>query len=138
MIFKIGVLKNSTNVTGIYLFWSFFLIKLQAWRYATLLKRYSKKGVFLWNLRHFEKQFFLWNTSGGCFCIYKNFSTQLALLQDKSIFYESELNYISDDNMSLIYGRIYFVQYNVSVTNSEDIFWNKKELHLYCKNLTCY
>ena len=38
---KIGRLKNSTNLTGKHLCWSFFLIKLQAWRPATLLKRNS-------------------------------------------------------------------------------------------------
>ena len=31
---------------------------------ATLLKRYSNTGVFLWNLRNFWKHLFLQNTSG--------------------------------------------------------------------------
>ena len=31
MFFKIGVLKNFANFTGNQLYWSFFLIKLQAW-----------------------------------------------------------------------------------------------------------
>ena len=39
MFFKIGVPKNFANFTGKQLYWSFFLIKLQA-----------HTGVFLWNL----------------------------------------------------------------------------------------
>ena len=41
--------------------WSLFLISMQAWRPATLLKRDSNIGVFLWNLRILRK-FFLQNT----------------------------------------------------------------------------
>ena len=41
------------NFTGIYLYWSLFLIKLQTWAPAALLKRDSKTGVFLWYLRNF-------------------------------------------------------------------------------------
>ena len=32
MIFKIGIFKNFLNFTEKHLFWSFFLMKLQAWR----------------------------------------------------------------------------------------------------------
>ena len=39
--------------TGKHLYRSLFLIKLQAWRPATLLKCDSNTGVFLWNLRNF-------------------------------------------------------------------------------------
>ena len=39
MFFKIGVLKNFTVLTGKRLCWSLFLIKLQAWKLATLLKK---------------------------------------------------------------------------------------------------
>ena len=42
MFFKISVLKNIVIFTKKYLCWSLFLIKLQAWRSATLLKRDSK------------------------------------------------------------------------------------------------
>ena len=39
MFFETGVLKNFSNFTGKCLCWSLFLIKLQAWMFATLLKR---------------------------------------------------------------------------------------------------
>ena len=39
MFFKIGVFEKSTIFTGKHLHWSLFLIKLQAWRPATLVKR---------------------------------------------------------------------------------------------------
>ena len=42
-----GVLKNFTNFKGKHLCWSFILMKLKAWRLATLLKGYSSTGVFL-------------------------------------------------------------------------------------------
>ena len=38
-------------------------------RPAILLKRDSITCGFLWLLRKFKEKFFLWNTSGGCFCI---------------------------------------------------------------------
>ena len=38
MFFKIDVLKRFAILTGKHLCWSFFLIRLQAWRPATLLK----------------------------------------------------------------------------------------------------
>ena len=44
---KKGALKNFENFTGKYLCWSLFLIKLQAWRLATLLKKDSNTSVFL-------------------------------------------------------------------------------------------
>ena len=40
------------NFTWKHLCWSFFLIKLQVLRPATLLKTDSNTGVFLWNLRN--------------------------------------------------------------------------------------
>ena len=48
MFFKIGVLKNFVIFTAKYLCWDLFSIKLQACRAATLLKRDSNRGVFLW------------------------------------------------------------------------------------------
>ena len=42
-----GVLKNVAIFTGKLLCWSLFLIKLQAFRSATLLNRDSNTGVFL-------------------------------------------------------------------------------------------
>ena len=52
------VLKNFAIFTGKQLCWSLFLIKLQAWRPATLFKIDSNTGVFLRILRifiYFEK-----------------------------------------------------------------------------------
>ena len=48
---KRGVLKNFENFTWKYLCWSLFLIKLQTFKPATLLKRDSISDVFLWNFR---------------------------------------------------------------------------------------
>ena len=52
MIFKIGLFKYWANFTAKDLCWSLFLIKLQAFRTATILKRDSNTVVFLWNLRN--------------------------------------------------------------------------------------
>ena len=46
------------NFSRKYLCWSFFLIKLQVWRPAALLRRDSNAGVFLWNLPKFQEHFF--------------------------------------------------------------------------------
>ena len=46
---KKGVLKNFANLTEKHLCWSLFLIKMEAWGPATLLKRDSNTDVFLWN-----------------------------------------------------------------------------------------
>ena len=54
IFFKIDVLKKFPSFTGTHLCWSFFLIKPQALRPATLLKRDSNTGVFLWNWRSFS------------------------------------------------------------------------------------
>ena len=47
MFFKKGVLKNSAKFTGKHDCMSFFLIKLQVVKPATILKRDSGEGVFL-------------------------------------------------------------------------------------------
>ena len=47
------LLKIFANFTGKHLCWSHFLIKLQVWRCATLLKRDTNTGALLWNLRNF-------------------------------------------------------------------------------------
>ena len=67
IFFKIAVLKNFANFTGKKLRWSLFLIKLQAFRSATLLKRNSNIGVFLKNLQNFWEHLFLQNTYCGYF-----------------------------------------------------------------------
>ena len=61
MFFKIGALKIFAIYTRKHLCWSLFLIKLHAWRLATLLKRDSKTGVFLWILQNFKEHIF-WRT----------------------------------------------------------------------------
>ena len=50
--FKIGVLKNFALFARKHLCWSLFLIKLQFFKHATLLKRGSNTGVFPWILRN--------------------------------------------------------------------------------------
>ena len=69
MFFKISVLKNFAMFTGKHLCWSLFLKNIQAWRPATLLKRYSNIVIFLWNFRNTFKKASggKMNTSGGCF-----------------------------------------------------------------------
>ena len=42
-----------TNFSGKHLCWSLFFIKSQIFRPATLVKRDSNTGVFLWNLQDF-------------------------------------------------------------------------------------
>ena len=49
VFFKKDVLKNFANLTEKHLCWSLFLIKMEAWGPATLLKRDSNTDVFLWN-----------------------------------------------------------------------------------------
>ena len=54
MFFKISqILQENACVR-----WSLFLIKMQAWRLATLFKRDSDRGVFLWNLRYLSDKLF--------------------------------------------------------------------------------
>ena len=53
MFFKMRVLKNLASFTGKRQCWGLFLIKLQVLRSATLSKRDSNTGAFLWNLQHF-------------------------------------------------------------------------------------
>ena len=58
MFFKIDVVKNFAIFARKHLYWSYFLIKLQAWRSAILLKRDSNTGVFLWNWEIFKNTYF--------------------------------------------------------------------------------
>ena len=50
---KKSILKNFPNFTGKHLCWSLFLINLQTFKPATLLKRDSNTSVFMWNLSIF-------------------------------------------------------------------------------------
>ena len=52
------VLKNFVNFTGKHLRWSLFLIKLQTWKPATLLKETSKQFIFCEICEIFENTFF--------------------------------------------------------------------------------
>ena len=59
MFFKTGFPKNFMIFTRKHPRWNLFLIKLQAFRAATLLKRDSNTGVFLWILRNFINILFI-------------------------------------------------------------------------------
>ena len=67
MFFKIGVLRNFAIFTGKHLHLSNFLIKLQAFKPATLLKRDSNTGVFLLILWNFKEHFFRRTPPDDCF-----------------------------------------------------------------------
>ena len=54
---KKTVLKNFAIFTGEHLCWSVFLIKLLVFSPATLIKRNSDTGVFLWILRIFKSTY---------------------------------------------------------------------------------
>ena len=63
------VLKTFTNFTGNYLCWSLFLIKLQAWGSATLLKRDSTQLLSCEVCEIFKNTYFkehLWTTAPTC------------------------------------------------------------------------
>ena len=62
MFFKIGALKNFAYFIGKHQCWSIFLIKLQAWRPATLLKRDSNTGVFLCGIGDIFQNIFFYRT----------------------------------------------------------------------------
>ena len=47
VFYKKGLLKSFAKFTGEHLCWSLFLIKLQVFRPANLLKRDSNTGLFL-------------------------------------------------------------------------------------------
>ena len=55
---KKAVHKNFAIFTGKHLCWCYFLIKLQAWKTGSLLKRDSNGGIFLWILRNFLNTYF--------------------------------------------------------------------------------
>ena len=67
---KIGVFRNFAKLTGKHLCQSLFFDKVAGLRPATLLKKRSGTGVFLWILWNSEEHHFLQNTSGGCFCFF--------------------------------------------------------------------
>ena len=68
MFFIINGPKNFIIFTGKNLRWSLFLITLQAFRAATLLKKRLQHSFFPVNSAKSLKTAFLQNTCGGCFC----------------------------------------------------------------------
>ena len=64
---KAVVLSTFSIITGTHLYWSLFLLKLWAFRSATLLKRDSNAGVFLWISRNFSKHLFWITSANDCF-----------------------------------------------------------------------
>ena len=67
--------------------WSLFLMRLQAFRPATLLKRDSNTGVFLRNLQKF------WRTR-----TLKNICERLLLTDYYSVYYKNTSCYVADDS----------------------------------------
>ena len=67
---KKGLLKNFTELTGKHLYWSLFLIKLQA-----LLKADFSTGVFLLILRNFWEYLFYRTSPGDCFWMFNRKSS---------------------------------------------------------------
>ena len=74
MFCKNAVLKNFAIFTGKQLCWILFLIKLQAFSPAILLKGDSSTGVFLCISRIFQEHLFWKTSANGCFWLISNFS----------------------------------------------------------------
>ena len=67
MFFKIGVHKVFVIFTGKHLYWRLFLIKLQAFKSVTLLKRDFNTAASCQYCKIFKNSFFSINTAGGYF-----------------------------------------------------------------------
>ena len=79
-----------------------FLIKLQTWRPATLLKRDSNTGVPLSILQNFQEQLFWKTSANGCFYYYSNYcaiAPPLAIFW--SILFSSSLHWQLFDLLKL-------------------------------------
>ena len=93
MFCKKLVLKNFANFTGKHLSWIIFLIKLQAFRLATLLKRYSNTGVPQWNLRSFKRTPILKNIcerllfTGNFLVFVSNWDHRITLIDTNLFFF---------------------------------------------------
>ena len=71
LFYKNAVLKNFSKFAKKHLLWSLFFNKTADLRPATLLRKDSNTGTFLWILQNFSEQ--LWVTSSnGCFCAFWN------------------------------------------------------------------
>ena len=87
MLFKIDVIRSFGTFTVKHLCRSLFLIKLHVWRPATLLKRNSSTGAFLWNCEIFKNNFFIehlrWLLLGYCVSIWgMYYKLRLLLVED--------------------------------------------------------
>ena len=60
VLITITFLKKFVNFTGKHQRWNLFLMNLQTWKPATLLKGNSNTVVFLWILNSFFIEYFLW------------------------------------------------------------------------------
>ena len=68
LFYKKVVLKYFAIITEKHLFWGLFLIKLQAFSPATLLKRNSNTAAFLSVFQNFKEHLFRRTSANGCSC----------------------------------------------------------------------
>ena len=82
----------------ILLCWGLFLIKLQAFRPVTLLKRDSNTGVFLW-ISHSSLEHLFWRTSvNGCFCLWQFFY----IFQENLLYWAGEINCSKQGKLAIL------------------------------------
>ena len=97
------VLKDFANFTGEHPCWSLFLITLQVFRPASLLKRDSNTDVYLWNLRNFSEHLF-WRTSAKeFFYLFRRVSTRRDLDRVRSSFLKVTIFFEWNAAISFIY-----------------------------------
>ena len=143
MFYKKSVLKNFALFLGKLLCWSLFLIKLQAFSPASLLKRDSNTGVFMCILRIFKKHLFWKTYANGCFWLFFYFSNLFIFgclfhKKENLLWWRKcsfELDYeiqwlILKGHVKIV--KIYMVKFNVSTLSRLKImgfFVNSKCLH---------
>ena len=88
------VLKNFAIFTWKHLCWSHFLIKLQAWSSATLLKRDSNTDILLWILRNFKK-IFLIAFANCCFYTWERLRLKVSCIEIKHRWFWLSGNHVS-------------------------------------------
>ena len=134
MFFKVGVLKNFetylkrfATFTEKNLCWSLFLIKLQAFRLAALLKRAYNTSCFHVNIAKLLRNAFLQNISCGCLeatvqgCRYK-----FAIFEKVGIILNTLLNF-SDISRTFIFQNT-FEQLLLSFSKATKIAGNDDKL----------
>ena len=105
MLLKIGVLKKFTTFTGKHLCWILFLIKLLALMPATLFKRVSQTGFFLYvHCENFKHTFFYTTPLVAAFLLSYCFSQRT--LSCTSVI---NLTFSFVRNMALIFSLTYFL-----------------------------